>query len=317
MNPILKNAINKDIRFVDGMLSEIIKPESKLSFDVYKQVISSGKRLRPLIVLYSAMSVDSSVNKNETVLLGCIVELIHTASLLHDDIIDEADFRRGKPAANRVYGTKPAVLGGDYLYSLAFNMVLDFDIEIAKIISKAAYLLAEGEIKEIENAFRADISKEDYYDVIYKKTAVLLEASSVSGSLFANKDYRVAFERYGKNLGFAFQIKDDCLDYESDSDILGKDTGIDLKEGKVTLPVFYAMEKDGSLKEELSAFFSDRDEKRLQTIMEKVKRYGLSRAIEEAEAFANAAKESLKIVPDGTYKKYLLAIADYAVERKK
>ena len=316
MNPTLKIAIKNDISSVDKTLAKIIKPESKLSFDVYKQVIDSGKRLRPLIVLYSALSLGYD-KRDKSLLLGCIVELIHTASLLHDDIVDDATLRRGRPSANNIYGTKPAVLGGDYLYSLAFNMVLDFDVAIAKVISKAAYLLAEGEIKEIECAFKADINRDEYYDIIYKKTAVLLEASSISGCLLADGAYRDAFEQYGKSLGFAFQIKDDCLDYESENKSLGKNAGIDLKEGKITLPVLIAIKKDASLAAQIERFFKDKDEGLLKDIMDNVRKNGLKDAVLEAEKFANKAKESLKDVPKGKYRDYLLAIADYAVERKR
>ncbi len=316
MNPTLKIAIKNDISSVDKTLAKIIKPESKLSFDVYRQVIDSGKRLRPLIVLYSALSLGYE-KRDKSLLLGCIVELIHTASLLHDDIVDDATLRRGRPSANNIYGTKPAVLGGDYLYSLAFNMVLDFDVAIAKVISKAAYLLAEGEIKEIECAFKADINRDEYYDIIYKKTAVLLEASSISGCLLADGAYRDAFEQYGKSLGFAFQIKDDCLDYESENESLGKNAGIDLKEGKITLPVLIAIKKDASLAAQIERFFKDKDEGLLKDIMDNVRKNGLKDAVLEAEKFANKAKESLKDVPKGKYRDYLLAIADYAVERKR
>ncbi len=316
MNPTLKIAIKNDINSVDKTLAKIIKPESKLSFDVYKQVIDSGKRLRPLIVLYSALSLGYD-KKDSALLLGCIVELIHTASLLHDDIIDDATFRRGRPSANNIYGTKPAVLGGDYLYSLAFNMVLDFDVAVAKVISKAAYLLAEGEIKEIECAFKSDIKQDEYYDIIYKKTAVLLEASSISGSLLADSSYKDAFEQYGKYLGFAFQIKDDCLDYEAKSESLGKNAGIDLKEGKITLPVLIAIKKDASLAVQIERFFKDKDEGLLENIMDNVRKNGLKDAVSEAERFADKAKESLKDVPRNKYRDYLLAIADYAVERER
>jgi octaprenyl-diphosphate synthase len=316
MNPILKNTIKKDIKSVDETLSKLIKPDSKLSFDVYKQVVESGKRLRPLIVLYSALALNYN-EKSKALILGSIIELIHTASLLHDDIIDDAQYRRGRDAANIVFGTKPAVLGGDYLYSLAYNMVLDFDLDIARIISKAAYLLAEGEIKEIENAYNVSVTFDDYYDVIYKKTAILIEASSVSGSILADKQYRKNFEEYGKNLGFAFQIKDDCLDYEADFKLLGKDMGIDLKEGKITMPVLFAIESDHSIRDKIDEYFKIKDEKLLSELIEQIKDKGLKPSIEKAIEFANKAKESISFLDKGRYKDYLFAIADYAIERKK
>ncbi len=316
MNLILKNTIKRDINSIDDTLSKLIKPDSNLSFNVYRQVIESGKRLRPLVVLYSAFSLGFK-DKSRALVLGAIIEMIHTASLLHDDIIDDAKFRRGRESANMVYGTKPAVLGGDYLYSLAFNMVLDFDIEIAKSISKAAYLLAEGEIKEIENAFKINITADDYYDVIYKKTAVLLQTSSESGCLLVNNDYREQFRKYGENLGLAFQIKDDCLDYESDVEALGKDTGMDLKEGKITLPVLYAMEADDSLSGDIREFFTHKDGELLKTIILKVKKYGLESSMERAKQFSEDAKAAIDFLPSNRYKDYLIAIADYSVEREK
>ncbi len=316
MNPILKNAIKQDIKAVDETLSKLIKPESKLSFDVYKQVVESGKRLRPLLVLYSANALGFQ-KTNDALILGSIIELIHTASLLHDDIIDDAQFRRGRKAANTVFGVKPAVLGGDYLYSLAFNMVLDFDIDIAKVISKAAYMLAEGEIKEIENAFNVYVTQEDYYDVIYKKTATLLEASSVCGALLADKKYKEQFEEYGKNLGFAFQIKDDCLDYRADFKMLGKDMGIDLKEGKITMPVLYAVNEDESLRNEIDLYFKQKDDKLLIWLIETIRKKGLEPSMEKAREFAKKAKDAISFLEDGKYKKYLMAVADYAIEREK
>ncbi len=316
MNPILKNAIKKDIKSVDKTLSMLIRPKSRLSHNVYKQVVESGKRLRPLIVLYCAKSLGLK-SDDEALIIGSLIELIHTASLLHDDIIDEAELRRGRETANRVFGTKPAVLAGDYLYSLAYNMVLDFDIEIAKVISNAAYLLAEGEIKEIENAFNADLTFDDYYDIIYKKTAILLQASSISGCLIQDKQHRESFEAYGKYLGYAFQIKDDCLDYESDISILGKDVGIDLKEGKMTAPVLFAIEQFPPIKEKIVEYFQLKDDRLLNDIIFEIKQYGLKPSIDKAIDYANKAKEAVAFLEKSRYKEYLIAIADYAIERKK
>ncbi len=316
VNLKLKTAIKKDIGDIDSTLSRLVKPESRLALDVYRQVVDSGKRLRPLIVLYSSFACGFE-NRESALVLGSIVELIHTASLLHDDIIDGADYRRGRRVANAVFGTTAAVLGGDYLYSLAFNMVLDFDVEIARIISKAAYLLAEGEIKEIENSFRCDITLEEYYDVIYKKTAVLLEASSESGAVLSGGGFRDNLKNYGRYLGFAFQIKDDCLDYQSEVEKLGKDAGVDLKEGKMTLPLFYAMESHPELKNMVGEFFKAGSDDILKNIIGIVREVGLQRAIDEATLFAERAKQSIEPLRESRYKDYLMAIADYAVEREK
>ncbi len=312
----LKAAIKSDIDRVDKKLKEVVKPKSRLLFDVYNQVIDSGKRLRPLLVLYVSKALGFNEDDNALV-VGSVIELVHTASLLHDDIIDEALFRRGRPSANSVFGIKPAILGGDYLFSLAYNVVLRYDKEIAKRISEAAYTLTEGEILEIENAFDINVSYSDYLEVIYKKTAVLIEVSCVCGGLLVGSGYIEALSNYGRNLGLAFQIKDDCLDYMGDENEVGKDLGIDLKEGKITLPVLNAIEKKGDLKNKLKEFFNTKDENLLNELIYEIREYGLYDALKEAERYADLAKRAIDGLPASKYKDYLLAIADYSIERTK
>ncbi len=312
----LKAAIKSDIDRVDKKLKEVVKPKSRLLFDVYNQVIDSGKRLRPLLVLYVSKALGFNEDDNALV-VGSVIELVHTASLLHDDIIDEALFRRGRPSANSVFGIKPAILGGDYLFSLAYNVVLRYDKEIAKRISEAAYTLTEGEILEIEKAFDINVSYSDYLEVIYKKTAVLIEVSCVCGGLLVGSGYIEALSNYGRNLGLAFQIKDDCLDYMGDENEVGKDLGIDLKEGKITLPVLNAIEKKGDLKNKLKEFFNTKDENLLNELIYEIREYGLYDALKEAERYADLAKRAIDGLPASKYKDYLLAIADYSIERTK
>ena len=312
----LKAAIKSDIARVDSKLEELVKPVSGLLYDVYRQVIDGGKRLRPLLVLYTSKALGFK-EEDDALVVGSVIELVHTASLLHDDIIDEALFRRGRPSANSVFGIKPAVLGGDYLFSLAYNVVLKYDKEIAKRISEAAYTLTEGEVLEIERAFNIDISKEDYLEVIYKKTAILIEVSCVCGGLLAKSDCIGVLSEYGKNLGLAFQIKDDCLDYMGDVKEVGKDLGIDLKEGKITLPVLNAIGKKRDLKDKLKEFFDTKDEALLDELIYEIKEDGLDSALEEAKRYADLAKKAINDLPASKYKDYLLAIADYSVERTK
>ncbi len=310
----LKSDIKSDIGRVDEKLKEVVKPVSKLLFDVYRQVIDSGKRLRPLLVLYTSKALGFN-RDNDALVVGSVIELVHTASLLHDDIIDEALFRRGRPSANSIFGIKPAVLGGDYLFSLAYNVVLRYDKEIAKRISEAAYTLTEGEVLEIERAYNIDISYDNYLEVIYKKTAILVEVSCVCGGLLAGSNYLDVLSNYGKNLGLAFQIKDDCLDYMGDARKVGKDLGIDLKEGKITLPVLNAIENKNDLKWKLEEFFKSKNNQMLNEIIPEVKEYGLDSALKEAQRYANLAKYAIGNLPDSKFKDYLLAIADYSVER--
>ena len=312
----LKAAIKSDIGKVDNKLKEIVKPVSGLLYDVYRQVIDGGKRLRPLLVLYVSKALGFK-EEDDALVVGSVIELVHTASLLHDDIIDEALFRRGRPSANSVFGIKPAVLGGDYLFSLAYNVVLRYDKEIARRISEAAYTLTEGEVLEIERAFDVDISKDDYFEVIYKKTGILIEVSCVCGGLLTKSDYIDVLSDYGKNLGLAFQIKDDCLDYMGDVKEVGKDLGIDLKEGKVTLPALNALERKRDLKDKLREFFETKDDRLLNELILEIKEYGLDDALKEAKRYADLAKKAIDDLPSSKYKDYLLAIADYSVERTK
>lgn len=316
MNLILKNEIKNDIKKVDKLLFSVVKPQSKLVKDVCKQVMMDGKRLRPLIVYYTALSLGCE-DKASAMEIGGIIELIHTASLLHDDILDNASMRRGRPSSNTIFGNNAAVLGGDYLYSLGFNMVLTFDKRIAKVISQAAYLLAEGETQEIENAFNIDLTQEEYFDIIYKKTAVLIRASSVSGALFTDDTFEDEFSKFGEYLGLAFQVKDDCLDYESNNEILGKDAGCDLKEGKITLPLLIAIEKDKDIRNDVKNYFDNRDDVLLGTIKDKVRQLGLQDAQHKAEIFSNRSKQAITDIHNSKYKDYLMAICDYAISRKR
>jgi len=310
----LKAAIKSDIAKVDDKLKKLVKPVSGLLYDVYRQVIDGGKRLRPLLVLYTSKALGFD-RDDDALVVGSVIELVHTASLLHDDIIDEALFRRGRPSANSIFGIKPAVLGGDYLFSLAYNVVLSYDKGIAKRISEAAYTLTEGEMLEIERAYSVDISYNDYFEVIYKKTAILIEVSCVCGGLLAGSNYIDALSGYGKNIGLAFQIKDDCLDYMGDAKEVGKDLGIDLKEGKITLPVLNAIEKRKELKDKLNEFFNSKDSNLLNELILEIREYGLDGALKEAKRYANLAKKAIENLPASKYKDYLLAIADYSVER--
>ncbi len=312
----LKSAIKSDIKRVNEMLNRLVSPVSKLTHNVYRQVIDGGKRLRPLLVLYSAKSLGFE-NDEDALVVGSVIELVHTASLLHDDIVDEAVFRRGRPSANSVFGIKPAVLGGDYLFSLAYNIVLKYEKEIARRISHAAYTLTEGEILEIEKAFDIGVNEEDYFDVIYKKTAVLIEASSVCGGILAGFRCLEELAEYGRNLGLAFQIKDDCLDFEGNVKEVGKDLGIDLKEGKLTLPILKAFKRDKVIKPMVEKFFETKDEKILDEVIGKIKENGLEEALDEAINYSNLAKRAISGLPGSKYKDYLLAIADYAVGRKR
>ncbi len=220
----LKTVENLMLSFVEEFDNEFIK--------TLYQRIPSGKKLRTKLILKIADKNDQSIK------LASIIELIHMASLLHDDVIDEADTRRNVDSINAIFGNNRAIMLGDILYSKAFYELTSFDEKIAKVISNAVTSLSIGELLDVEftESFNSDIDK--YFDMIYKKTASLIEASAITSAILAGKDTE-KFKTYGKNLGLAFQIIDDVLDIISDSKILGKPALNDFKEGKTTLPYIY------------------------------------------------------------------------------
>lgn len=299
------------IKDIDYILSQI-KSDSLLLNQVLDH-ISGGKHLRPILLLACARSF----NFYDKIIYdsACIVEYIHIASLLHDDVIDESQKRRGKKSINSIYGNRIAIMSGDYLYSLAYNKILGINIDVAKEISKAAYNLSLGEIKEIEHFFTI-ISKEDYFDIIYKKTACLIESACVSGCLLANAgDFVENIRLYGKNLGLAFQIKDDVMDY-SNKDI-GKDTFNDIKEGKATLPMLLALEKDPHLKRYVNEYFETKNQDILKYCIESIINNGLNEALEIARQRALNAKKAIEPLQENIYKDILNFLADYSISREK
>jgi len=225
------------------MLSFVEEFGDKFIISLYKK-IPSGKKLRTKLILKIAGENEKSIK------LASIIELIHIASLLHDDVIDEANTRRNVASINAIFGNNRAIMLGDILYSKAFYELTSFEKNIAKVVSNAVTSLSIGELLDVEfsSKFNSDIDK--YFDMIYKKTASLIEASAISSAILANKDSK-KFQIYGKNLGLAFQIIDDVLDIISDSKTLGKPALNDFKEGKTTLPYIYLynfLDENGKLK---------------------------------------------------------------------
>ncbi len=252
--------------------------------------LPSGKRLRSKLILNIAPHSKHSID------VCAIVELIHGASLLHDDVIDEAKTRRGKTSYNALYGDKSAIMLGDILYSKAFFELSKLDDNIAQTISNAVTSLSIGELIDVELGKAFNPNKDIYMDMIYKKTASLIEAAAISGALLSNKDGQ-KFATYGKNLGLAFQIVDDILDITQDSKTLGKPALNDYKEGKTTLPYMYLYEAlDEQEKSKLLGFFGkELDEEQIGWIKEKMKVHGvIERSIKEAREFGQLALDAIK-----------------------
>jgi len=304
---------------VDKLIHERLESDVALVNQLGHYIVNSGgKRLRPALVLLSSRAF--GYNGTQHIELAAIVEFIHTATLLHDDVVDASEMRRGKETANAIWGNEASVLVGDFLYSRAFQMMVDVDnMEVMKILSQATNTIAEGEVMQLMNCHDADTTEERYLDVIHYKTAKLFEAAAELGALINNTstETQQALAKYGMHLGTAFQLIDDVLDYSSNQKEIGKNIGDDLAEGKPTLPLIYTI-NHGS--ETDSAIVREAIEKGGLDNIEKVT--SAINATGAIEYTANCAKQesekaiaALTVLPSSAYKEALLTLANFSVER--
>jgi len=284
-------------------------------------VLGGGKRLRPMLVILSAEV--SGYRGDKTRVLGSIVETIHTASLLHDDIVDGADVRRGRPAAHSVWGNAVIVLVGDYMYSNALRIAVSLNSQrIMDTLSEATTRMTEAELLQLSKIGDAAIDEADYLRIVEGKTAALMSAACRLGPILAGRppEEEAALAEFGRRLGVAFQIADDLLDYRADEDRLGKSLGKDLEEGKITLPVIYLLrEADAAETKRLRAIIRAEKLRRedLSYVMELFAKYRtLETSMRRAEDFMNQAKESLSVFPDSPAREALRTVADYALSRR-
>lgn len=277
-----------------------------------------GKRLRPLLLMLVARALTSQGQDHTKA--AAIIEFIHTATLLHDDVVDESDLRRGKETANNVFGNAASVLTGDFLYSRAFQMMVELNqMQIMHILADATNKIAEGEVLQLLNCNNPDITEAQYLQVIYCKTAKLFEAACDVASIIANasQDEQTALHQYGVHLGNAFQIADDVLDYIADSATLGKNIGDDLAEGKTTLPVIYALKNAQAPDQVLiRQAIEQGHHPEMSKIIDIIKQSGaIEYAIDKAQQAAQAAIDALNAFAESEYKNALIALAHIAVER--
>ncbi|WP_044620232.1 polyprenyl synthetase family protein [Gynuella sunshinyii] len=312
--------VQDDFQAVDHEVLRMLDSRVPLIEKIAEYIISSGgKRLRPLIVLLVAKA--SGYQGNKHIKLATLIEFIHTATLLHDDVVDTSDLRRGRPTANAKWGNAPSVLVGDFLYSRAFeNLVHVGDMDIMATISKATSIIAEGEVLQLINVGKPETTEEDYLKVIHGKTATLFEASSLGASFLGgtNPELQDSMQIYGLELGMAFQIIDDVLDYIGNADELGKNVGDDLAEGKPTLPLIKAMEFGSPEQRSLIAdAISNANRDHLEPIVSAVRDSGaLEYCIELAETKSKNAIRHLMVMPASIYRDCLESIAHIAVQRK-
>jgi octaprenyl-diphosphate synthase len=283
-------------------------------------VAAGGKRLRPMLTLASARMCGYRGDRH--VKLAACVEFIHTATLLHDDVVDESALRRGLASANTVFGNKASVLVGDFLFSRSFElMVEDGSLAVLEILSRAAATIAEGEVLQLVIQNDTATTEARYLDVIRGKTAALFAAATRIGAVVAGRDAEdeAALEAYGLNLGLAFQLIDDVLDYDADQAKLGKTVGDDFREGKVTLPVLLAFAAgDESERAFWRRTIEDQEQgpNDLSTAQELLRRHGaLAETVRRAEAFGAAAKMALARFPDSAERRALMDVVDFAIER--
>ena len=283
-------------------------------------LLGEGKRLRPLLFVLS--SELSGYKGADVYKISTIFEYIHTASLLHDDVLDNADLRRKKPSANHLWGSSAAVLSGDYFYSLASAMAVDFkNLPFLKILTDTTLRMTEGQIMELAHTHNWRIKKEEYMEIIISKTAILLSSTCACAAIVAGREEKVveALKEFGMDLGIAFQLMDDILDYTSCEEEFGKPVGKDLKEGKITLPLIYTLSKlDQAEIERLEDQFknekaSDDD---YQKMIAMVRNDGVLEKIRsEAKVYVDKASDILSSFPDSPVKESLLALNSYMINR--
>ena len=304
MNKILVNRLDSNVDLINQMSHYIIS--------------SGGKRIRPLLLLLCARATDYDGDYHYS--MAVVIELIHTATLLHDDVVDQSTTRRGQETANELWGNAPSVLVGDFLYSRAFEIMVEPNsMEIMKILSKATNQISEGEVLQLLNIKNANVTQKEYYRVIERKTACLFKAACQIAGILSNSNQKVieAMGKFGMHLGNAFQIIDDTLDYESDSNIIGKEVGDDLSEGKVTLPMIYALEKTTKSDNKiLTDAIKNADASNINQVVEilmNVNAFQYSRDIANKES--NMALESIDILPSSKYKTALKLLCKLSLER--
>lgn len=315
----IKTLTATDMQRVNDEISSRLTSDVVLINQLSHYIIQSGgKRLRPMLVMLTAKAC--SYTGEHDALLASIIEFIHTATLLHDDVVDDSDMRRGKKTANNVWGNEAAVLVGDFLYSRAFQMMVEAEsMPVMALLANTTNIIAQGEVMQLLSVHNPNTSEDDYNNVIYSKTACLFEAATQIGAMISqvDKETEINLKAYGKHLGIAFQLIDDALDYSSSSEALGKNVGDDLAEGKMTLPLIYALQNSNETEQKLIRDAVENggleyiDEITKIIIDTGALEYTLNKANEQADL----AKQCLENLEESDYKEALNFLADYSVQR--
>ncbi len=315
----IKNLTITEAKAVDQLIIDELSSDVVLINQMGHYIVGNGgKRLRPMLLLLAAKALGGATDKH--LILAAVIEFIHTATLLHDDVVDDSDLRRGKESANAVWGNAASVLVGDYLYSSAFEMMVRTgNMRVMEILSKTTTAIAEGEVLQLLNCNNPDTTEEKYLQVIARKTAILFSAATRLSAVIcaAPAETEEGLAQYGQHLGIAFQLIDDALDYKASKEMLGKNLGDDLAEGKPTLPLIYAIQNGTPKEAEIiidAIKHGNRDAfNEVYAVVQRTQAiaYTECRADEEAET----AIKALKVLPDSEYKDALILLARFSVQR--
>ena len=318
----LKNSVEEKLVLVEEKIKNRLASEVDLVQKISNYHLKTGgKRLRALLTLGSSKLCGYLKGGRDINLAAC-VELIHSATLMHDDVIDNSDIRRGKKTTNLIWGNKSSILAGDYLLSRCFQMIVeDGNLEVLKLLSSTSAKIAQGEILQLQHKNEIDMLEETYLKIISSKTAVLFSAATKVGAILSEKSNKEkeALEFYGKNLGITFQIADDTLDYNSEVNSFGKKVGNDFFEGKITLPLILLFQQsNNSEKKQLEIIFKQdaRSSNDLSIILDLISKYKtISQCYKKAEHFINLASNSLSVFKDTKEKKILENLTTFSLER--
>ena len=318
----LKNSVDEKLILVEEKIRTKLLSKVELVDEMTKYHLrTGGKRLRALLTLISAKICGYTKGSRDINLAAC-VELIHAATLMHDDVIDNGETRRGKKTLNHIWGNKSSILVGDYLLSRCFEMMVeDGNNEVLKLLSSTSAEISQGEVLQLQYENEIDMLEETYFKIISAKTASLFAAATKVGSIIANKENKIkdALEFYGKNLGLTFQIADDTLDYNSELKLFGKDIGNDFYEGKITLPIILLYQKSkNDEKKKLKDLFKkkERSEEEFKIVLAMIKKYSIIfECHKKAEHFINLASNSLSVFDFTKEKEILQSLTSFSLER--
>ena len=316
----IRSLVSEEWSLLDQEIEKQLSSDIELINNISQYIVNSGgKRIRPLIVLLSARACGAS-DLDRIVKAAAMIEFIHTATLLHDDVVDNSDSRRGIKTAHQSFGNESTILVGDFLYSRAFQIMVQINhMGIMEVMSDATNTIAEGEVLQLINSGNPKINKEQYLEVIYRKTGKLFEVAMVVGGLLSNQSQTVlnTLQLFGKELGMAYQIVDDVLDYSSSFEIMGKDVGDDLAEGKVTLPMIYTLERAmPDMQEMIGQAILNKDSKNADKIIGSIQSTGsIASSVNDAKEKTEFALHSIQSLDNSKYKTALKNLAEIILHR--